>query len=80
MNLLRQTEGLAFLKGKWIEVNHEKLRDLLTQMEQYRGEITLLQALRAGLSGSAEDDITEDGSIVTNGKWLSELLQSLRNP
>ena len=80
MNLLRQTEGLAFLKGKWIEVNHEKLRNLLTQMEQHRGEITLLQALRAGLSGSAEDDITEDGSIVTNGKWLSELLQSLRNP
>lgn len=25
-NLLAQTEGLAFLKGKWVEVNHEKLK------------------------------------------------------
>ena len=80
MKLLQQTEGLAFLKGKWIEVNHEQLRDLLSQMKQHQGEITLLQALRAGLSGSAKDDIAEDGSIVTNGKWLSGLLQSLRNP
>lgn len=78
--LLRQTEGLAFLKGKWIEVDHEKLRALLSQLKQYQGEITLLQALRAGLSGNTADDISEDGPIVTNGKWLSELLQSLRNP
>lgn len=31
--LLRQTEGLAFLKGKWIEVNHEKLKKLLEEMD-----------------------------------------------
>lgn len=79
-NLLRQTEGLAFLKGKWIEVDHGKLRALLAQMERHRGELTLLQALRAGLSGSDEEEPEEDGFVVTNGKWLSGLLQSLRNP
>ena len=25
--LLAQTEGLAFLKGKWVEVNHKSLQD-----------------------------------------------------
>lgn len=78
--LLCQTEGLAFLKGKWIEVDHEKLRALLSQMKQNHGEIPLLQALRAGLSGNSENDLAEDGPVVTNGKWLSELLQSLRSP
>lgn len=79
-DLLCQTEGLAFLKGKWIEVDHGKLRALLAQMERHRGELTLLQALRAGLSGSDDEDPEEDGLVVTNGKWFSELLQSLRNP
>src|SRR5699024_6487532 len=27
--LLQQNEGLAFIKGKWIEINHEKLQKLL---------------------------------------------------
>ena len=32
-DLLNQTEGLALLKGKWIEVNHEKLKKLLEDMK-----------------------------------------------
>ena len=32
--LLSETEGLAFLKGKWVEVDHERLRKLLKQMEE----------------------------------------------
>lgn len=79
-DLLRQTEGLAFLKGKWIEVDHARLRALLAQMEQHRGQLTLLEALRTGLSGNAESDDHEDEPVVTNGAWLSGLLQTLRNP
>ena len=30
--LLSQTEGLAFLKGKWVEVDHRRLRSLLAQI------------------------------------------------
>lgn len=78
--LLLQTEGLAFLKGKWIEVDHEKLCALLAQMERCRGEVTLLQALRAQLSGGGADDTAAEEAVVTNGVWLSELLRSLRNP
>ena len=36
--LLAQTEGLAFLKGKWIEVDHARLRQLLAEMEGQTGE------------------------------------------
>ena len=79
--LLRQTEGLSFIKGRWIEVDHRRLRELLAQMEGLDGEITLLDALRMGLSSPADHERGIDvGPVITNGKWLSGLLQSLRTP
>ncbi len=77
-SLLAQTEGLAFLKGKWVEVDHEKLKKLLEEMEKNEGEMTLMEALRLEL-GTAEGQ-EESGLVVTNGTWLSSLLKSLRNP
>ena len=44
--LLAQTEGLALLKGKWVVVDHARLRALLASMEKYEGSVTLLEALR----------------------------------
>lgn len=38
--LLQQTEGLALLKGKWVEVDHAKLRKLLAQMEEIPEQLT----------------------------------------
>jgi non-specific serine/threonine protein kinase len=80
--LMQQTEGLAFIKGRWIEVDHGRLQDLLRIMEQNRGEMTLLQALRKGLMADSrgEDREIDVGPIITNGKWLGGLLQTLRNP
>ncbi len=79
--LLQQTEGLSYIKGRWIEVDHARLRELLEQMERQGGEITLLDALRMEMSGSANDSESADiGPVVTNGQWLGGLLQSLRNP
>lgn len=75
--LLKQTEGLAFLKGKWIEVDHSRLEQLLKEMEQPVEGMTFLQALR----GVSSDMLPEDeGVIISNGKWLTELLQKLRKP
>ena len=76
--LLAQTEGLSFIKGRWIEVDHERLRELLDQMEKSGGAVTLLDALRKEISG--DDDDTDKGTVVTNGKWLGEMLQTLKNP
>ncbi len=76
--LLAQTEGLAFLKGKWVEVDHARLRELLAQMEGMPEEITLRQAMQMELG---EKDADADvGPRVTNGEWLAELFMNLRKP
>ena len=77
--LLRQTEGLAFLKGRWIEVDHARLNSLLQQMEHCGGDLTLLEALRMG-TGMDEKPEADVGVKITNGKWLSEFLKNLRQP
>lgn len=76
--LLSQTEGLAFLKGKWIEVDHERLRKLLADMEDGEGYISLMDALRMQMG--AEKKQLDVGTLITNGKWLSTLLLNLRRP
>lgn len=76
-SLLSQTNGLAFLKGKWIEVDHDRLKTLLDKMDSAGGTASLLEALR--LRGEKRNE--QDESIqVSNGKWLAELLSKLRNP
>ncbi len=76
--LLAQTDGLAFLKGKWIEVDHERLKKLLEEMEEVPEDLTLMDALRLELgTGKASADV---GQLVTNGAWLSSLLMNLRKP
>ena len=75
--LLKQTEGLAFLKGKWIEVDHGRLEQLLKEMDEPGEGMTFLQALRQMPADTLPED---EGVIISNGKWLTELLQKLRKP
>ncbi len=77
-DLLTQTEGLFFIKGKWVEVNHEKLKRLLAEMKQYDGDISLLDALRSEMHYAYDSE--DEAPVITNGKWLGGLLKSLRNP
>ena len=77
--LLAQTEGLAYLKGKWVEVDHKRLQKLLEQMENNEGEITLMDALRMEL-GTGNKETADVGPLISNGKWLGGLLQTLRQP
>ena len=53
--LLAQTEGLAFLKGKWVEVNHKKLRELLKRMDGMDTSITLREALQMEIGNGKKD-------------------------
>ncbi|MFR9075420.1 MAG: SNF2 helicase-associated domain-containing protein [Dorea formicigenerans] len=76
--LLRQTEGLAFLKGKWIEVNHEKLRKLLEEMEDIPESLSFRDAVQLEMGN---DKILPDvGIVVSNGAWMSRMLLNLREP
>ena len=71
--LLTQTAGLSFLKGKWIEVDHEKLKSVLEAYERAGslGDITLAEAMRMELGIAENVPIKTDDIIqVTNGEWL----------
>ena len=76
--LLAQSEGLAFVKGKWVEVDHEKLKALLTEMEKYNGDLSMIEALRmqGGMAEKAEEKEVE----ITSGAYLAQLLDRLRHP
>lgn len=76
--LLLQTEGLALLKGKWVEVDHAKLRELLLRLEELPSEMRLMDAMQIELG--QDNSLIEDGTVITNGEWLSGLLMQLRKP
>lgn len=78
-SLLEQTEGLAWLKGKWVEVDHAVLQKLLDEMENFKGDVSLFDALRMELDEKGKIS-ADTGTLITNGIWLSELLQKLRSP
>lgn len=78
--LLAQTDGLAMLKGRWVEVDHKRLEKLLQDMESSHGEVSLLSALQKGVDPSEETEGADGDQIVTNGAWLSRLLHNLRTP
>ena len=77
-NLLNMTEGLAMIKGKWIAVNHARLEELLKEMTGTEKTMTLLEALRSGINETNRD--ADNGTVITNGKWLGSLLHNLRHP
>jgi non-specific serine/threonine protein kinase len=78
--LMAQTEGLALLKGKWVEADHERLKRLLEELENYGGDLTLMQALRMNLEAGSSGEGVDVGPTVSNGAWLNGLLRDLRTP
>ncbi|MCI3028775.1 DEAD/DEAH box helicase [Desemzia sp. C1] len=77
--LLQQNEGLAFLKGKWVEINHQKLQQLLTTYDtKESSQWTLFDALRQQQVSDAEDNL----SLIetTNGQWLQTMFQQMTTP
>ena len=78
MNLLQMSEGLAMIKGKWIAVNHARLSELLTRMNDSSETMTLLEAMRSGMKDMDND--ADNGVVISNGQWLSDFLSRLRHP
>ena len=85
--LLDESEGLAFIKGKWVEVDREKLEQTLRAYEKAqammaREDLTLREAMRLQLDadkalGLSEDDVQV---VVSQGQWLASVLARLREP
>jgi non-specific serine/threonine protein kinase len=81
--LLGEENGLAFLKGKWVEVNKDRIAQILAALDsvEKRGSLSFAQALKlqAGISDLA-DEIEDTELGITNGEWLAGIIDKMRNP
>lgn len=89
--LLASTDGLVFLKGKWIEADRDKLTQLLDQWGEVQtqaaaGDVSFGKAMRmlSGVhlgDGDTESEATDpEWSEVIAGKWLASKLEMLCSP
>ena len=91
--LAAQEAGLALVRGKWVELDREKLDAVLghwkaAQRHARTGELSLLEAMRliAGAgTGAADEPEAPDAEVaswsrVYAGPWLKNALAGLRQP
>ena len=87
--LLKGSDGLQFLRGRWVEVDRAKLTQLLERFRQVEaaasaGGLPFSAAMRliAGvrLEGETVETQDPDWSTVSAGPWLAETLKDLRSP
>jgi superfamily II DNA or RNA helicase len=88
--LLEQTDGLAFIRGKWVEIDRERLRRTLDQFQAIARDaaakgLSFGEAMRllagAGISGDGTTEKADvDWSQTVAGPWLSKTLEDLRRP
>ena len=84
--LLDESNGLAFLKGKWVNVDSENLSKALEKWTDVKKimrehQISFNDAMKV-LSGRGNDILGIDLSDfeITQGKWLKGLTEKLKDP
>jgi non-specific serine/threonine protein kinase len=87
--LLKGSDGLQFLRGRWVEVDRDKLKQLLDRFRQIEtaasdGGLPFADAMRLAAGVSVEEESGDpsdpDWSTVSAGPWLAETLKGLRSP
>jgi superfamily II DNA or RNA helicase len=87
--LLKGSDGLQYLRGRWVEVDRAKLTQLLEKFRKIEaaaaaGGLPFADAMRlvAGVAVEEEsgDQPDHDWSTVSAGPWLAETLKGLRSP
>ncbi len=85
-NILNESEGLAFVKGKWLKVDSRKLALMLKMFEKAKKVeqqgLTFQEAIRLQM-GASDLLNNEDEDIVlefSQGEWLKNTLGKLRDP
>src|SRR6266550_1350797 len=88
--LLAHSDGLALIRGKWVEVDHERLSRTLAQFEGIERRaatdgLSFGEAMRmlagAGIAGdgaAGQADVAWSETVA--GPWLAETLAALRHP
>lgn len=84
---LTMAEGLVHYKGKWVEINREKLEAVLQAFGKAKDlakkeAISLSDAMRMELNINKTLGISEEyiEISVTNGQWLKNRMEALINP
>ena len=87
--LLQQTDGLALIRGQWVEVDRERLSKTLARFEEVErraeqdglsfGEAMRLLAGAGSAQRTAEMPTADWGQTIA-GPWLAETLTGLRQP
>ncbi|MEO6947358.1 MAG: DEAD/DEAH box helicase [Nitrobacter sp.] len=88
--LLTHSDGLALIRGKWVEIDHERLNRTLEQFEAIERRaaadgLSFSEAMRmlagAGIVGDETAGPADiDWSQTVAGPWLAEKLATLRHP
>lgn len=87
--LLAGSDGLVLMRGRWVEVDREKLSDMLARFRQaektaVQGGVSFAEAMRmlAGAHVGPDDapSADQDWSSIVAGPWLAETLAGLRSP
>ena len=79
--LLSKTEGLSVIKGKWVEIDKEKLTDLMNQYDKLKNDgTTISEVLR--LTAKISDNNSNININCSNEDWLKEFIikQEKNNP
>jgi superfamily II DNA or RNA helicase len=87
--LLSQTDGLALIRGQWVEVDREKIARTMEQFRKFEQlaasqGVTFAEAMRmvAGADIAGENPAAQDsdwaGTVA--GPWMAETLRTLRSP
>ena len=88
--LLAHSDGLALIRGKWVEVDHERLSRTLEQFEAIKRRavtdgLSFGEAIRmlagVGIAGdvaAGEADVAWAETVA--GPWLAETIAALRHP
>jgi superfamily II DNA or RNA helicase len=88
--LLAHTDGLVLIRGKWVEVDRERLSRTLEQFEAIERRaisdgLSFAEAMRmlagAGIAdsgGTGQADVAWSETVA--GPWLAETLRGLRDP
>jgi non-specific serine/threonine protein kinase len=89
-SLLAQADGLAFIRGKWVEIDRERLRRTLDHFEAIERRaategLSFAEASRllagAGMSGdTGEVQAGAEWGQTVAGPWLAQTLAALRGP
>jgi superfamily II DNA or RNA helicase len=88
--LLSSADGLVRVRGQWVELDRERLREVLDHWERVRRAaddgLSFLEGMRllAGATQTGQEDGASPGgegwSRVEAGAWLAQTLTGLRGP